>query len=624
MKLRLLFCTIIFASIAIPPFASAHPLDDFYLSKFNLLPSSPLSLTGVTSQTSAEPERCRTWLYHDLKRDWNKLEPKTKNILAKVLPARPALSDEAIVLSNGGHFHIHYAKSGADAPPLTDADGNGIPDWIEKVANVFEAVYNREVNVMGFQAPPTLNNQPYDIYLQNVGPSPANNYAGIFGVTDNDTQVTAVSFTSYIIIDNDFSATEFGKEITPYAPWKAMEITAAHEFHHAIQFGYNYFFEMWYAEATATWIEDEVYDSVNQLYKYLLDYMLYPSTPLDTPAEVSKDGGYGRWVFNRYLAETNPAPPYSVIRQIWQNLATKRSGNGADIPMLPVIDEVLKANGSSLSAAFLGFNKRLFLQNWASHQNEISLIPLLIFSQANTFSATESFDLSTTTTLSALPSYSFNYLKILPSSTLSLLISYTSKPAPYAIIGFVQASTGAATEYDYSGSINIPSISTGSTIYLLASNNVTGLTTAPTDPTQPVATLADAINPYTGPVTLVSSGGGGGTASGTSSSASSGKSGCFIATAAYGSYLHPKVALLRQFRDHYLLKNAPGRAFVSFYYRISPPLAAFIAEHSAARVLCRLALTPVVFFVEHVAALPIILALISGTLLFRRTRNHCP
>jgi hypothetical protein len=91
---------------------------------------------------------------------------------------------------------------------------------------------------------------------------------------------------------------------------------------------------------------------------------------------------------------------------------------------------------------------------------------------------------------------------------------------------------------------------------------------------------------------------------GTSSFQNSGTK-CFIATAAYGSYLEPHVVILRAFRDQYLLTNAPGRAFVSFYYRHSPPLADYIARHGALRAATRWALTPVVY----VAAYPFSLAL---------------
>lgn len=77
---------------------------------------------------------------------------------------------------------------------------------------------------------------------------------------------------------------------------------------------------------------------------------------------------------------------------------------------------------------------------------------------------------------------------------------------------------------------------------------------------------------------------------------------CFIATAAYGSFLNPHVQALRDFRDRYLLTNAAGRAFVAWYYQHSPPLAAFIARHEALRAAARVALTPVVYAVKYPAA----------------------
>jgi subtilisin len=71
-----------------------------------------------------------------------------------------------------------------------------------------------------------------------------------------------------------------------------------------------------------------------------------------------------------------------------------------------------------------------------------------------------------------------------------------------------------------------------------------------------------------------------------------GGGGCFIATAAYGSYFDGHVETLRDFRDTYLAPDSAGSGFVSLYYRISPPVAAFIDDHPAAKPAVRAALLP--------------------------------
>lgn len=72
--------------------------------------------------------------------------------------------------------------------------------------------------------------------------------------------------------------------------------------------------------------------------------------------------------------------------------------------------------------------------------------------------------------------------------------------------------------------------------------------------------------------------------------------GCFIATAAYGSYEERHVKILREFRDRYLLTNIPGSAFVSFYYKVSPPIADFIRDSETLKALVRVALLPLIGF----------------------------
>jgi predicted Zn-dependent protease len=89
------------------------------------------------------------------------------------------------------------------------------------------------------------------------------------------------------------------------------------------------------------------------------------------------------------------------------------------------------------------------------------------------------------------------------------------------------------------------------------------------------------------------------TDTGSGDSGGGGGGGCFIATAAFGSYMHKDVMALRLFRDDVLMKSGPGRLFVETYYRTSPPIAAFIAGNPALRTFTRWALTPVVLWVKH-------------------------
>ena len=74
------------------------------------------------------------------------------------------------------------------------------------------------------------------------------------------------------------------------------------------------------------------------------------------------------------------------------------------------------------------------------------------------------------------------------------------------------------------------------------------------------------------------------------------KRGCFIATAAYGSPLHPYVKILQDFRDKYLMPIKLGREIVNFYYRYSPRVADLIAKHTALKFAVRINLLPLVIF----------------------------
>lgn len=76
---------------------------------------------------------------------------------------------------------------------------------------------------------------------------------------------------------------------------------------------------------------------------------------------------------------------------------------------------------------------------------------------------------------------------------------------------------------------------------------------------------------------------------GKSSGSTSGaeKTGCFIATAAYGVDYNDELRVLNEFRDHALMKSSLGRQCVSLYYVLSPPLARRLARSSWLRARVR-------------------------------------
>lgn len=82
--------------------------------------------------------------------------------------------------------------------------------------------------------------------------------------------------------------------------------------------------------------------------------------------------------------------------------------------------------------------------------------------------------------------------------------------------------------------------------------------------------------------------------SGSTTAADGDGGGCFIATAAYGSPLAGPVLLLRTFRNRYLMTNPVGEAFVQWYYRHSPPIAARIRQSLPLRLAVLAILWPLV------------------------------
>jgi hypothetical protein len=302
--------------------------------------------SSSTIDTSIAPNKCGLGACLNLLN----IKDQISEAFYKQLIARPILS----AIDTTKHFVIHYATAGVDTPyqASVDLNGNGVPDFVDSTAIIFEHVWTIEIDSLLYPQPPTDDtaggNAKYDIYVHNLG-------SRVYGMTYPETRIgNSARYISYIEVDNDFRGIG-GYETRPL---EAMKVTAAHEFFHAIHFGLDSYeydgvgpeAKPWWYEATSTWMEDVVYTDVNDYLNYLPYFFNYPWIGLgaygDSGAAVANHP-YASCVWPRYLDNRFGR---DIIRQIWLNCAAVAGYN-----LLPATDGVLSDSGSSFEAAFREF-----------------------------------------------------------------------------------------------------------------------------------------------------------------------------------------------------------------------------------------------------------------------------
>lgn len=254
---------------------------------------------------------------------------------------------------------FHWVASTADAPPLTDSDASGFPDWVETNGDVFEEAWQTEVTEYGYRAPKSdltsANNggdARLDVYLANIGDD------GFFGycTTDDPDLLDEIyppwDGSAYCVLDNDFSQAEFGND----GGLRGLQATAPHEFFHAVQGAYDWFEDAWFMESTATWIEDEVFDGNNQNRDYLrVSSMRRGYVPIDDGAR-NRLTLYGNWIFIRFLTEyfgTQSRSDPTFVRDAWE--WADGSSGGPDLYSMQALAKVARERDWHLEWAFADF-----------------------------------------------------------------------------------------------------------------------------------------------------------------------------------------------------------------------------------------------------------------------------
>ncbi|MFH1501881.1 MAG: MXAN_6640 family putative metalloprotease [Candidatus Eisenbacteria bacterium] len=274
------------------------------------------------------PEKCGTAVAQEIEETLPRL-PEAVAEEIRSLRARPTCD----TYYDTAHFRIHYDTSG-DHMILNWPDTS----YRDSIAVAVEKCRATEIGTLGFREPPNDGGDPdggggnglYDIYLQDI--------PGYYGWCQGGYTVPATPRTdcsSHIVIDNDYAGFGYGDPADP------MKVTVAHEYGHSCQFSMNYNADTWYMECTSVWVEDIVYDDINDYRFYLPYYLNYPYAAIEW-----QDGTglrmYGSAVWNFFLEERFSA---SIVPDIWYRLELSSNDYTA-------FDYCLGLEGSSLEEAF--------------------------------------------------------------------------------------------------------------------------------------------------------------------------------------------------------------------------------------------------------------------------------
>lgn len=281
-------------------------------------------------ETAGLPIKSGTFIMAEIKANWDRISSQYQTILTSYFQ-RPQLPYQ--IVSPSKRFRIHYATQGQNKVNTEDRNRNSIPDYVESVAEYFDHSHYVIVDSLGYKAPPPDSSgagKTFDIYLMELYRT--------YGITYLEENVpgNADAYSCYIEVDNDFSGFE-----TP--PLQSIMVTSAHEYFHAVQVGYHYRDEdVFFMEMCSTWMEDFVYDEVNDYRQYVVNFFNNINYPFYYTNGSWFEYASCLWI-HMIVKKYNP----DVIRKIWELIPPKNA--------LTAIQEVLLKYGTTFNRELTSF-----------------------------------------------------------------------------------------------------------------------------------------------------------------------------------------------------------------------------------------------------------------------------